>query len=94
MGDGLFESVCFQRRKVQDMGLTDGIVTDLLLAKVRYDYQLSRMTDDQILSIPWIGPKRLIRIRAAMRPGHPFFGEVRSELEGMGSVNERWNADE
>jgi hypothetical protein len=94
MSDDLFESVCLQRIKVQRMGLTDGIVTDLLLAKVRYDYQLRRMTDEQILSIPWIGPKRLIRIRAAMRKGHPFFGEVRSELERMGSVNERWNSDE
>ena len=94
MSDDLFESVCFQRRKVQDMGLTEGIVTDLLLGKVFYDYQLRRMADEHVLSIPYIGPKRLIRIRAAMRPGHPFFGEVRSELEGMGSVNERWNTDE
>ena len=94
MSDDLFESVCFQRRKVQDMGLTDGIVTDLLLAKVRYDYQLRRMTDGQILNIYYIGHKRLAKIRASMRPGHPFFGEVRSELEGMGSVNETWNTDE
>lgn len=94
MSDDLFESVTFEPRNVRRMGLTKGIVTDLLLGGVSEERDLSRMTDEQILSIPWIGPKRLIRIRASIRMGHPFFGEVQSKLTGMGSVNGRWNSDE
>jgi hypothetical protein len=90
----LFDAVTVRSRNIRRVGLTEGIVTDLLLGRISEEWELREMTDEEILRIPYIGPKRLIKIRAAIQAGHPFFGEVRSELEGMGSVNERWGGDE